>query len=300
MVGAPGFNGGILYVYEVNGYSLVLTEAISPNEVQKGDEFGSSISIDNNAAVIGAPQKNSVYAYIYLNSHWSLKFIYTPPNIGPGSTQFGRAIAITGKLVAFSGISAVNYVALSSVGCWKGSTDFSTDECRAFCPNGEFRFPYDCEMGGCRNKTCDNNQICTFTFPDVVECICESGYERDPIDGKCIDINECVQENECVVCVNTEGSYHCDCVRPSRLQLGSMLECYNIATTNINLKPQNISQEDNFGSSIAISKPYAFIGAPGSNGSQGSVYVFKFQDSWIPIGQLRYNYSLSLQISDQL
>lgn len=82
MVGAnfddpKGNNSGSVYVYHYNGNSWVQVQKLSPADGAAGDEFGFSLSLWNNMAVIGAykddvgnPQSGSVYIYRFNGSTW--------------------------------------------------------------------------------------------------------------------------------------------------------------------------------------------------------------------------------------
>ncbi|ELU13528.1 hypothetical protein CAPTEDRAFT_117276, partial [Capitella teleta] len=70
----------------------------------------------------------------------------------------------------------------------------------------------DCgvENGGCQHR-CTENQRDEW-------CSCDEGFKISPNDSReCIDINECAGERgedyneDCHTCVNTIGSYTCEC-----------------------------------------------------------------------------------------
>ncbi|KAK6591135.1 fibrillin 2 syndatyly ems [Cryptosporidium xiaoi] len=101
------------------------------------------------------------------------------------------------------------------------------------CINLEGSFKCEClnrelifDQGRCRpiNKCNDYNgrlndcsQLCVSDKDERGKCECSDGY-RLHSDGKtCIDINECLESNPCDLsissCINTLGSYVCDCFR---------------------------------------------------------------------------------------
>ena len=74
------------------------------------------------------------------------------------------------------------------------------------------------DVNPCKDNSICNNKIGTF------ECTCEPGYKYEVLvstkystkifekDGKCIDIDECQESQDCDFnCTNTMGSYHCLC-----------------------------------------------------------------------------------------
>ncbi|XP_077993986.1 uncharacterized protein LOC144447778 [Glandiceps talaboti] len=71
----------------------------------------------------------------------------------------------------------------------------------------------------CLDQTdnCDEHASCVFIGNGNYTCVCDSGWTGNGSLGNCIDINECAtNDNLCndtiTECVNTEGSYQCDCI----------------------------------------------------------------------------------------
>lgn len=67
-------------------------------------------------------------------------------------------------------------------------------------------------------KPCPSGEQCIKDdFVGYSVCICSRGYARDPISGKCRDIDECTELKEksaCgfnAICKNMPGSYDCQC-----------------------------------------------------------------------------------------
>ncbi len=64
------------------------------------------------------------------------------------------------------------------------------------------------------NETCINIEI-TGKLNETAgfSCICKTGFQRDEITGKCLDINECLTEcsGSGSVCKNFPGGYNCSC-----------------------------------------------------------------------------------------
>ena len=87
-------------------------------------------------------------------------------------------------------------------------TCIDIDECTTTSAGG---LPlHDCSV----NQTCKNIVITeTSDLPKGFECECKPGYEWNPIEQKCFDVDEC--ETTCSepgsICANTPGSYSCSC-----------------------------------------------------------------------------------------
>lgn len=106
--------------------------------------------------------------------------------------------------------------------------------CEDLCHDGDFctTDDYIVEEDTCicifEPVICGENESCVNTESSY-ECICSEGYELEELERRlyvpdvepdvdspvCIDINECLQEEdpcgENGSCVNTEGSYECEC-----------------------------------------------------------------------------------------
>ncbi|XP_070148921.1 low-density lipoprotein receptor-related protein 2 [Polyergus mexicanus] len=84
------------------------------------------------------------------------------------------------------------------------------------CPNGADEGP-GCDLAECIHQggLCSNDCIRT---PLGAQCVCPAGEEL--IDGySCQDMNECETPGKCSqICVNTKGSYYCNCVDGYTLQ----------------------------------------------------------------------------------
>ena len=66
----------------------------------------------------------------------------------------------------------------------------------------------------CKLKGQCMNGKCVLDAQGQLNCLCDDGYESDPIDLVCQDVNECeVNPNLCPhgSCRNSDGSWYCDC-----------------------------------------------------------------------------------------
>jgi len=75
----------------------------------------------------------------------------------------------------------------------------------------------------------DNNGGCEHSCNDVskgkVYCSCPSGYQLDSNGIKCKDVDECVESKCSERCVNTPGSFHCECTTKGFLLAPDGLTC---------------------------------------------------------------------------
>ncbi|KAL3837565.1 hypothetical protein ACJMK2_022913 [Sinanodonta woodiana] len=79
------------------------------------------------------------------------------------------------------------------------------------CKNGWSGTKCDSDINECSNTTlCSGANMNCLNTPGSYQCQCNSGYNM--INGACEDIDECTTQNVCAFnCTNTDGSYRCSC-----------------------------------------------------------------------------------------
>ncbi|MGB0849661.1 MAG: T9SS type A sorting domain-containing protein, partial [Bacteroidia bacterium] len=136
IVGAPGhddpsfgwYNSGIAYIYKRNGTNWVLHDALIPPDRASDDDFGKSVAIDGEYAIVGAENNNldSIYqnnlsdagaVYIFkkdstlaMPNNWSREAKLVASNRSANS-KFGNSVDISGDYAivsAFSGLGSGN------------------------------------------------------------------------------------------------------------------------------------------------------------------------------------------------
>ncbi|XP_052216781.1 fibrillin-2-like [Dreissena polymorpha] len=95
----------------------------------------------------------------------------------------------------------------------------------------------DCQQqkDWCAERPCSLGRNCT-NIPQnkTYSCSpCPNGYAGVPGENDCIDINECNSSNPCDhMCLNTEGSYSCDCEQGFRVDANNKHNCIDINECN--------------------------------------------------------------------
>ena len=108
-VGAPlhdaaALDAGAVYVFNFDGNDWVQTDKLTPTQLGLGDEFGTSVAIDGDYAIVGAPfdvtqglSAGAAYAFVYegLNG-WVLQQRILPAD-GAALDRFGWSVALSGQ-----------------------------------------------------------------------------------------------------------------------------------------------------------------------------------------------------------
>ncbi|RYZ64603.1 MAG: hypothetical protein EOP05_21820, partial [Proteobacteria bacterium] len=107
MVGAPGdstlgANSGAAYLYRYDASSCVLESYVKPSVTLPGQQFGISVGLGTNLAVVGAPSDtpNSGSAYVFARSGstWAQQSHLTASNSSSGD-RFGASVSISGSMI---------------------------------------------------------------------------------------------------------------------------------------------------------------------------------------------------------
>ncbi|MCP5022618.1 MAG: hypothetical protein GY930_12695 [bacterium] len=118
VVGAPGSGSmvGQAYVFERIGGAWVQTTILNGMPGHGGDGFGSSVAIEGDRILVGAPEDNgngpqagAVYAFSRGVSLWVLDEVIRAPHTGPGD-QFGFALDMDGDGAVIGAFSANTHV----------------------------------------------------------------------------------------------------------------------------------------------------------------------------------------------
>ncbi len=132
MVGAPDVNNGAggVYVFRRTGTRWHLCAVLTDPQNRPGDDFGWSVAVDGDTALIGAPSTTyfssgppgAVYVYVGSGARWRLRARISAPHPSSGDS-FGTTVAMAGKqaLIGESGYSKVSdaYVYQHSGSHWK-------------------------------------------------------------------------------------------------------------------------------------------------------------------------------------
>jgi cysteine-rich repeat protein len=205
VTGGNSGDHGSAYVFRWNGSSWEQEQKLLASDVAMGANFGWSVSVSGDMAVVGAPRANvtggnsggsgSAYLYRWNGSSWVQEQKLLPSD-GVANDLFGWSVSVSGDLAV--------------VGATRDN-DNGTDSGSAYvfelpsCGDGFVEGLEECDDGGGAD-----GDGCSST------CSVESGYSCDASEPSiCTDINECVLGTEnCDInatCTNTPGSFTCTC-----------------------------------------------------------------------------------------
>lgn len=96
VVGASysNYGSGAAYIYHWDGTSWIEQQKVAASSGSPGDIFGSSVSIDGNRVLVGAPGKNSVYVFDRDGASWEERQILTGNESAPGDS-FGSSVSLS-------------------------------------------------------------------------------------------------------------------------------------------------------------------------------------------------------------
>lgn len=104
-------NSGSAYIFEHNGQEWTEQIILSPNDPESGDNFGFSVAIDGNYAIVGAlhddndgdADSGSAYIFYRGGSGWQQQAKITADDAAAGN-YFGFSVAISGDYAIIGGI----------------------------------------------------------------------------------------------------------------------------------------------------------------------------------------------------
>ena len=117
LVGAPQADAkGAAYVFTGTGTNWIQQQKLQPAELQIGALFGSSVALEGNVAVVGAPGQftgvlgGAVYIFVRSGTTWTLQQRLSPPtNTNENSLRFGTSVAINnGRIIVGAPGETVN------------------------------------------------------------------------------------------------------------------------------------------------------------------------------------------------
>lgn len=251
IIGAPTISGGKAFIFKkINGTAWIQQEALNASDGQNGDNFGYSVSISGDYAIIGAPNDNvggnadqgSAYIFKRTGITWSEEAKITAAD-GLAGDFFGYDVAIDGSYVIIGApVDDITNVDQGSAYFFKRTGTSWAQEDKVVANDGaaDDQFGFSVSISG-------NQAIIAANLDDI--------------GGN----------------ANQGSAYIFE-----RMGMNwSQEDKLTASDGDIN---------DGFGNSVSISDNMVVIGSPydniGANTDQGSVYVFTGTASWVQVAKL--------------
>ena len=300
---AAGAQSGSAYIHRFNGTNWVEEAKLTASDGAAGDNFGTSVAISGDIAVVGAPNDDhaaffagSVYIFRFNGVVWTQEAKLTASDAGPGH-QFGWSVATTGSIALIGAygddhagpLSGSAYVLRFSSGQWIEEAKLVPSD-----PGEQDRFGISVSISGNLAVVgADNNDDAgddsgsayIFRFddngwPQEAKLTASDAAAGDEY-GRAVAIDSSVA---------VVGAWHDDDAGTStgsayvyRFDGASWPE-------EQKLLPSDAIAGDKFGRSVAVTGNVAVLSALGADDSaadSGSAYVLEFDGStWVEKGKL--------------
>jgi hypothetical protein len=272
---------GSAYIFKRNGAVWVQEAKLNASDGKESDQFGCSVSIDMNHAIVGAYGKNNwaggAYVFKRDGTTWEEKAKLTPSD-GSGGDYFGYSVSIDGSRVivgAYGDGSGSGSAYIFTRGCC-GWEEAGKLEPSKGVPGDYFGYSvsiYDIRViiGAPGDDNMGNNSGSAYIF-NRTSPIWEEEQKLNASDGETGDefgISVCINENSAIVGAYGDNDY-----------TGSAYLFNRNDTTWIEEQKLNASDGetgDEFGVSVSMESKYIIVGTPGDDdmgSNSGSAYIF--------------------------
>jgi parallel beta-helix repeat protein len=311
-----GATSGSAYVFRYDGSNWSNEAKLLASDSAGGDNFGWSVAISGDTAVIGAKwdddngeDSGAAYVFRYDGANWveQAKLLASD---GAADDTFGRSVAISGGTAVIGAdgdddngsYSGSAYVFHGLSDCQPNGTldicDINNGTSQDCQPNG---IPDECDIADGTSEDCQPNGV-----PD--ECDIADGTSEDANgNGVPDECEEACVANELAKLLASDGAtddrFGCAvAISGDAALVGAYQDDDNGASSGsayifrydgsewiqeAKLVPSDGAAGDQFGSSVAISGEIAVIGARYDDADTGSAYVFRYDgSSWVEQAKL--------------
>ncbi|ADQ91338.1 hypothetical protein BpV2_171 [Bathycoccus sp. RCC1105 virus BpV2] len=275
--GEEGAGNGAAYIFVRNGTSLTRQARIVASDGASSDQFGYSVAIDGDYAIVGAPGDDdagsgSGSAYIFLRSgtSWAQQAKLTPGD-GASSDNFGSSVSISGNYAiigAYGDDSSTGaaYIFLRSGTSWAQQVKLTASDAAS---NDQFGWGVSISGNYAVIGAPNNNSAYIFLRDGA------SWGDEQIITASDVSAGDNFGNSVAIV-----GDYMIVGARYGNSVVGDAGSAYVFKRSGTSwseqsiLKASDIVNSDYFGESVAIYGDYAIVGAPYKNSYTGAVYIF--------------------------
>ncbi len=289
VIGAPddGAGYGTAYVTTTSGGRWSAPTPLLPNNPQITSQFGYSVAMYGNTAVVGAPGVSAAYVFTLSSGAWSQQAVLSPFE-GASVTGFGTAIVLTANTLA---VSAVNRNDI-------GAYIFSSNSSSGWTPAYEFtpdaipetyestRFGAAIALVGATvivsRPLAASIPLYSFLPVGTVNCFQIGGVEAQANDQQYTDLfGGAVALSGNTMLAGAPGANGYAGAVFTYTRNGASL------TFQTELTAANGQVDDGFGTSLAFNGTMLVVGAPFANGGTGAVYLYSYSSGvWTFLAEL--------------
>jgi hypothetical protein len=126
LIGATGTNGtGAVYVFVESGTTWTLQATLTASDAAAGDLFGSSVSLQGDTAVIGAPGRLAklgvAYVFVRSETSWAQQAKLTASD-GVTNDMFGNSVSVSGNTALVGARARAGFVGAAYIFVRTGTT----------------------------------------------------------------------------------------------------------------------------------------------------------------------------------
>jgi hypothetical protein len=287
IVGARGknFGRGVAYLYRYNPATYTWDEAIlSASDGANGDNFGTSVAIDGDTAIVGAPSKNAsqgaAYLYRYNPASYTWEQEILTASDGLPGDKFGISVALSGNF-ALVGASLKNsgqggaylYSYNPATHLWAEEIFTALDGSSNDYYGASVAIDGNSALVGAYGKNSSQGAVYLYRLDPSIHYWHEGILTAsDGVSGDEFGISVAIDGNSALV-----GAYR------KNSTIGAVyLYRYNSGTyawdEEIITASDGVSG-DGFGLSVAIDGNTALVGAQGKNSAQGAAYLLLYNSA---------------------
>jgi hypothetical protein len=277
VVGVPGKNGstGAAYVFVHSGTRWYQQARLTAGDGAAGDQFGSSVALSGDAAMVGAPFKNAqtgaAYVFVRRGTGWYQQARLTAGGAA-GGDWFGSSVALNGS-TALVGAPQTNsgsgaaYVFVHSGTDWRQQARLTAGDAAAIDDFGSsVALNGSTALIGAPQTNSSSGAAYVFMPRGT-------GWHQQAR----LTAGDAAANDELGTSVALSGNTAV-VGAPGKNTAGGAAYVFVRHGTGWHQQAQlaagDAAEEDNVGLSVAVSADTAVAGAPGKNGSRGAAYVF--------------------------
>ena len=277
VVGVPGKNGstGAAYVFVHSGTHWSQQARLTASDGVAGDQFGFSVALSGDAAMVGAPFKNTqtgaAYVFVRRGTGWHQQDRLTASGAA-GGDWFGSSVALSGSTALIgapqrNSSSGAAYMFVRRGTAWHQQTRLTAGDAAAMTDFGSsVALNGSTALVGAPQRNSSSGAAYVFVPRGT-------GWHQQAR----LTAGDAAANDELGTSLALSGNTAVVGAPGKNIASGAAYVFVRRGTAwhqQARLTAGDAAEEDNVGLSVAVSADTAVAGAPGQNGSSGAGYVF--------------------------